>query len=268
MNARAADDGRITMNASNEPRDETIQRRRLYEEVERRLADEIRSGRLKAGDPVPSERDLMQRFGVGRPAIREALLSLRNKGLVRIGAGERTRVSKPTLEAIVAGVSGPVSLMLANPEGVRELQHARRFFECALVRHAALNATHAQVEALRAKLEANRAALGDPSAFERTDVEFHYELALITGNPIFQSLHQATVGWLTQQRTISLMQPGALRSAYAFHERVFAAIAARDADRAEAEMHEHLLAVERYYWKTAKAPRRGVSTNRPGTRRR
>ena len=58
-----------------------ILRRRLYEEVERRLAEEIRSGRLKAGDPMPSERDLMQRYGVGRPAIREALLSLRQPAL-------------------------------------------------------------------------------------------------------------------------------------------------------------------------------------------
>jgi GntR family transcriptional repressor for pyruvate dehydrogenase complex len=232
-------------------RDDPIPRRRLYEEVERRLADEIRSGRLKAGDPMPSERDLMQRFGVGRPAIREALLSLRQKGLVRIGAGERTRVAKPTLEAVVEGISGPVSLMLATPEGVRNLQHARRFLECALARDAAKHATPEQIAVLRERLEANRAAIGDPAAFERTDVEFHYELALIGGNPIFASLHQATVGWLMQQRTVSLMQPGALRAAYRYHERVFTAIAAHDPDGAEAEMEQHLGSVERYYWKTA-----------------
>lgn len=238
---------------THDSRDDTIRRRRLYEEVEQRLAEEIRSGRLKAGDAMPSERDLMQRYGVGRPAIREALLSLRQKGLVRIGAGERTRVARPTLEAIVEGVSGPVSLMLATPEGVRNLQHARRFLECALARHAARHATPAQVDALRRRLQANHAALGDPAAFERTDVEFHYALALIGGNPIFASLHQATVGWLTQQRTISLMQPGALRAAYRYHARVFEAIAAHDPDAAEAAMERHLGSVERYYWKTAES---------------
>lgn len=229
------------------PRDETIPRRRLYEEVERRLADDIASGRLKAGDMVPSERDLMQRFGVGRPAIREALLSLRNKGLVRIGAGERTRISRPTIDAVVEGVSGPVSLMLAHAQGVRDLQHARRFFECALARHAAKQATAAEVDRLRARLAANHASLGDAAAFERTDVEFHFELALISGNPIFSSLHQATVGWLTEQRTITLMQPGAMRAAYGYHRRVFEAIAARDADAAEAVMQSHLSSVERYF---------------------
>ena len=214
---------------------------------------------------MPSERDLMQRYGVGRPAIREALLSLRNKGLVRIGAGERTRVAKPTLEAVVEGVSGPVSLMLATPEGVRNLQHARRFLECALARHAARHATPVQVDGLRARLDANRAALDDPHAFERTDVEFHYELALISGNPIFSSLHQATVGWLTQQRTISLRQPGALRAAYRYHARVFDAIAARDPDAAEAAMESHLGSVERYYWKTT--ARSGQASQRHGSSR-
>lgn len=235
--------------------DTRIERRRLYEEVERRLVEEITSGRLRAGDAMPSERDLMQRFGVGRPAIREALLSLSKKGLVRVWAGERTRVSRPTIDAVVQGISGPVAMMLGEPEGVRHLQHARRFFECALVRHAAREARNEQITQLRARLVANQKALEDPVEFERTDVDFHYELALIAGNPIFSALHQATVGWLTQQRTISLLQPGALKAAYRFHARIFEAIARRDPDAAEEAMRAHLASVERYYWRSARGKR-------------
>lgn len=227
-----------------------IQRRRLYEEVERRLEDEITSGRLKAGDAIPSERDLMQRFGVGRPAVREAVLSLSRKGLLRVGAGERTRVSMPTIDGVVQGVSGAVALLLGNAQGVRDLQHARRFFECALVRDAAANAVPATIDRLRVRLDANRRSLADPREFERTDVEFHFELALLANNPIFSALHQATVGWLMHQRTVSLLQPGALRSAYRFHEQIFEAIHAHDADTAEAAMRSHLKNVEEYYWRT------------------
>jgi GntR family transcriptional repressor for pyruvate dehydrogenase complex len=228
-----------------------IRRRRLYEEVEERLQQEIASGRLKTGDAIPSERELMQRFGVGRPAVREAVLALQRKGLLRVGAGERTRVSQPTMDAVVNGVSGPVSLMLANPEGVRHLQQARRFLECALARYAALQAKPADLVRLADRLAANRAALAHPHDFERTDLEFHFELALITANPIFSSLHQATVGWLAQQRTISLMQRGAMRTAYRFHESIYQAIAAHDADAAERHMAAHLESVETYYWRTA-----------------
>jgi GntR family transcriptional repressor for pyruvate dehydrogenase complex len=229
-----------------------IPRRRLYEEVERRLEAEITSGRLKSGDVVPSERELMVRFGVGRPAVREALLSLSRKGLLRVVAGERTRVSTPTIDAVVRGVSGAVSLLLADPQGVRDLQHARRFFECALARDAAQEARAEAIERLRKRLDANSQALSDVGEFERTDVEFHFELALIAGNPIFAALHQATVGWLMQQRTLSLMQRGALKSAYRHHASIYKAIADHDADAAESAMRSHLLSVERYFWRTQK----------------
>jgi DNA-binding FadR family transcriptional regulator len=228
-----------------------VRRRRLYEEVEERLQEEIRSGRLKTGDAMPSERQLMRHFGVGRPAIRDAILALQRKGLLRVGAGERTRVSRPTALGIVEGVSGAVGVLLSQPEGVRDLQHVRRFFECAIARHVAAEATRADVALLAARLAENRAALTDARTFERTDVAFHYELTRIARNPIFCALHQATVGWLTEQRTVSLMQPGAMRAAYRAHEMVYQAIAAHDADAAEARMHAHLRAVERYYWRTA-----------------
>ena len=52
---------------------EKITRRKLSDQVFDRLRALIASGELQAGDPMPSERDLMERFGVGRPAVREAL---------------------------------------------------------------------------------------------------------------------------------------------------------------------------------------------------
>ena len=53
-----------------------IRRRKLYEDVVARLEQLIHSEELKPGEALPSERDLMLQFGVGRPAIREALFAL------------------------------------------------------------------------------------------------------------------------------------------------------------------------------------------------
>ena len=64
-----------------------IVRRKLSDEVLDRLLRLIFDGNLQPGDPMPSERELMARFGVGRPAIRETMRSLGNMGLVSISHG-------------------------------------------------------------------------------------------------------------------------------------------------------------------------------------
>ena len=58
-----------------------IVRRKLSEQVFDRLRDMIVAGELHSGDAMPSERHLMDRFGVGRPAVREALQSMQSMGL-------------------------------------------------------------------------------------------------------------------------------------------------------------------------------------------
>jgi GntR family transcriptional regulator, sialic acid-inducible nan operon repressor len=70
---------------------ETIQRRKLYQDVLDRLMARIRSGEIAPGEQLPSERELMEAYGVGRPAIREALQTLERSGIVEIAHGERAR---------------------------------------------------------------------------------------------------------------------------------------------------------------------------------
>ena len=70
-----------------------IRRRKLYEEVMKGREEMIQDGQFGLGDFLPSERELMQHFGVGRPAVREALFALQRMGLVVVATGERPRVS-------------------------------------------------------------------------------------------------------------------------------------------------------------------------------
>ena len=228
---------------------DVIRRRKLSDDVAVRLEAIIHSGEVAAGEPLPSERDLMLRFGVGRPAIREALFSLQKMGLVAVQAGGRARVTTPTPAVLVETLSGAVRLMLASGQGIRDLQAARAFFEIGLARHAAVHATAAGIGELHAALEANRLALGDLRKFEATDVAFHHVLALIPQNPIFSGFHQAVIGWLTEQRHITLKARGQKDLAYKAHEQITKAIVARDPDRAERLMRDHLNEVVRTYWR-------------------
>ena len=61
---------------------------RLYEQIVQQIEELILSGVLKPGDQLPAERDLAQRFGVSRTAVREAVKCLREKGLLEAFSGK------------------------------------------------------------------------------------------------------------------------------------------------------------------------------------
>ena len=174
--------------------------------------------------------------------------ALEKMGLVRIASGERALVTRPTPQAIVGQLSGTARYLLADSEGVAHFQAARLFFETGLARYAAVYASDEQIGRLKTALDQNQEDIGDAEAFNRSDVGFHYELAVMPDNPIFVALHAAMVEWLTEQRTITLRNAGADRRAFRSHRRIYEAIAAHDPDRAEAEMRAHLLSVAELYW--------------------
>jgi GntR family transcriptional regulator, sialic acid-inducible nan operon repressor len=226
-----------------------IRRRKLYEDVALRIEEMIREGRYAPGDQLPAEREIMEELGVGRSAVREAMLALQRMGLVTVSSGERARVTAPTAKVLVSELAGAARLLLAQDGGMRRFQEARALFEVGLARAAAQRASEADLARLRAALEANRAAIGDHAQFMRTDVAFHYEIAQIPRNAIFTSLYNAVVEWLTEQRETSGRAAGAGEAAYAAHERIYRAIAAHDPAAAEVAMERHLDAVVKLYWK-------------------
>lgn len=223
-----------------------VKQRKLSQEVAEQLERLIREGELAEADRLPSERELMRQFGVGRPSIREALLHLSKMGLVEVRSGERTRVTRPTPQFVIDALAGPARHMISAPGGVQNFQSARVFFEVGLARNAAVNATAEDLASLEAALEVNRQSIGDLKRFERTDVDFHYVLAVMMRNPIFTAIHAALAEWLLEQRRTTLAA-GEDRKAYEAHREIFEAIAARDPARSEAAMRSHLEYVSRRY---------------------
>jgi GntR family transcriptional repressor for pyruvate dehydrogenase complex len=226
-----------------------IRRRKLYEDVVARLEELIHREDLKPGELLPSERDLMAQFGVGRPAIREALFALSRMGLVEVANGERPRVSNPTPKTLIGELSGAARLMLSKTEGVHHFQEARMLFESALAEEAARTASRADALALERALQANRQAIGDPARFQQTDVAFHLVVASIPRNPIYLALHEAIVEWLNEQRSVALRRLGVDELAFASHRKIYEAIRDKDPDRARLAMRSHLEEISLHYWR-------------------
>ncbi|MEZ0170995.1 FCD domain-containing protein [Microvirga sp. TS319] len=206
------------------------------------LARLIQSGHLQEGARLPAERDLMQRYGVSRAAVREAILSLANRGLVETRLGYRPIVRKPDYGIAVDKVASLVGHLVVERDGVWNLFETRIFIETSLARWAAKHARRDDVEDLRAALEANREAIGDPMAFYETDAAFHAVLYRIPGNPIYPAIHKAYVEWLTQHWRSMKRQADVDQMNYGGHKAVFDAIVMRDPDNAEEAMRRHLVA--------------------------
>ncbi len=218
-----------------------ITRRKLFQEVRDRLVERIRAGEFQPGDQLPSERDLMQAYRVGRPAVREALQALERDGIVSVTHGERARVTLPTAETIIDQVAGSASHLLhAEPGNLDHLKDARMFLETGLARRAAERATPEAVERLRQRFAGHERAREKLDEFLPRDMEFHREIAAMAGNPIFPALVEAMFGWLSAYYVQLVRVEGAEDVTIAEHRRILAAIAAGDPDAAAAAMRDHI----------------------------
>jgi GntR family transcriptional regulator, sialic acid-inducible nan operon repressor len=233
-------------------------RRRVYQDLARKIADRINSGTLAVGTQLPSERALAHHFGVSRASVREALVSLQATGLISVRQNARAKVTQLNNPAFMNQLSGAAQNLLARPHGMADFQEARALFECGLARYAARHASPKELDRLALALAKNKRALGDADRFATTDVAFHDILAEIPRNPIFTALNNALSEWLMSQRRVVIQAPirGISRRAYLGHEEIYEAIAVHDVDRADQAMAAHLTEMSNAYWKSEAAKAR------------
>src|SRR5580658_4165210 len=116
---------------------------RLYEQIVQQIEDSILKGTLKAGDQLPSERDLAQRFGVSRTAVREAVKALCEKGLVEAYSGRGTFITDGTSRVIRQSLD--LIVRIGQREGSAHLSELRQMLEPQI---AALAATRVEEQLL------------------------------------------------------------------------------------------------------------------------
>lgn len=225
-----------------------IARRKVYEEIVERLVDRIRAGEFAQGGALPSERQLMAQYRVGRPAVREALQTLQRMGLISITHGDRARLSEISAATAIGQVAEMVSLLLeTSPGSLEQLKEARLFFEVGMACIAAEKATKRDADRLAAALDAQRAAVKDGSRFVEMDMAFHHAIADVSGNPIFTAVSRAMLEWLKRYYVGMLQVEGAERVTLQEHKRILDCIVKHDPEGAAKAMTLHLTRAARLY---------------------
>ena len=227
---------------------EPIRHRKLADDVQQRLLEMIRGGELNPGDPLPSERELMQSLNVGRPAIREAMQSLQRMGLLDIRHGGRARISEPSIGRMMEPMAETVRHLLAHsPASLEHLKEARAIFEIEMVKIAARKRSQSNLDRIIRVLEQQADAQDQPKLFLALDGEFHREIAAVSANPILPAVSEAIFRWLTDFHVDLVRFPGLEELTLSEHRSILDAIADKDVNRAAKAMGDHLFRANSRY---------------------
>jgi GntR family transcriptional repressor for pyruvate dehydrogenase complex len=211
---------------------------RLYEQIVQQIEESVLNGSLKPGDQLPAERDLAQRLGVSRTAVREAVKTLREKGLVEAYSGRGTFVTDGTSQA--ARQSFDLMVKIGQQEGSPHLAELRLILEPGIAAMAAERAKDEDLTAMRDAVAVMERSQKDPEAYIEADLDFHLALAEAVANPLILSLIDSIVGLLREQRIKIFNVEGGPQRGQFHHKRILEAMERRDPEMARSAMRAHL----------------------------
>jgi DNA-binding FadR family transcriptional regulator len=213
------------------------------------LADYIISSDLPAGAALPNEKEMVDKLGVGRASVREALRLLETRGLIRIrsGVGGGPVVCRPEASDFSAAVEFALQ---AERASLGEVLRAREDLSPFLARLAATRRTTVQAKELRATVDSLRDALDDDAAFALHGRRCEAQIAEAGGNVVVRLLSDALIAILWDT-VPGVEYPLSRRRDVARHlEGVVDAVIARDSDAAEQRMATFVRSGTRYWKKS------------------
>ncbi|MGH3089588.1 MAG: FadR/GntR family transcriptional regulator [Rubrobacteraceae bacterium] len=222
-----------------------VKKTSLSDAVTESVISQIREGRYRAGDRLPSERELAEQLGVGRTSVREGLRFLEKLGILEIRQGTGIVVRSLSLGEVFEHLI-PVQTIIELPDrDVRNIMHVRRVLEAESARMAARNATEEQLDRLRNLLDGMAASLEKPREYLDLDLEFHVVLAEAGGNPVLAQLTGLIRDIYTRYFEIVLEDPEMNKTSLEFHRKLYSALRERDASAAHQHIIAHLRQAER-----------------------
>jgi GntR family transcriptional regulator, transcriptional repressor for pyruvate dehydrogenase complex len=220
---------------------EAVRSERLYMKIVEQIQRRILAGELKVGDHLPPERDLAEQFQVSRTAVREAVKTLSEKGLVAVRPGRGTFVTNGTSQAVRSSLG--MMMKIGQPDGTQDVVEVREIFEPEIAALAAQRASAENIAAMLRAVETMDQALNDAETFIEADLDFHLALAEASNNVIILALLDSFVDLLREQRMRIFFVDGGPQRGQMHHKRILDAVVHHNPEAAREEMRKHLLQV-------------------------
>ena len=213
-------------------------RETMVEAIAHALIQYIAKNNLRAGDQLPSERNLVSMTGASRLPLREALALMRGLGIIESRQGKGAFVKQLDLASLF-GMLSPL-LKTQSDIDVRHLFEARLSLESSIAELAAEHRSDEQLQTLDRILAHMRSSVKDRAAFMQHDTEFHRELARAAANPVFVVFMASIMDLLAEMQTLYRDRVAFRNLAVREHETLLNAIREHDAAGARQAVEKHL----------------------------
>ena len=209
----------------------------IAEQVSSSILSMIKSGNLKAGDKLPTEKQMCVALGISRPPLREALKALTLMGILESRQGGRYTVTDLSPSRLVT----PFNILLSLPDEDLHMQsEARAVVELELVRFCVQRATDEQLKRIVTLGASGYSFCDDPISFRLMDVEFHQAINKGASNPILSVISEGLYTVAIDARRLASSNPVTNQISTDQHCRVAEAMANRDVETAVAAYRDHL----------------------------
>jgi len=219
---------------------EVIRRQKVYEAVAEQI-ERLILRKLKPGDKLPSERELAETLHVSRSSIRDAIRSLELVGLLEPRQGAGTIVREPSADTLIQPFA---DLLKRKRDLVSELLDFRRMIEPPLAARAAERVSKEEILEMEKILERQEVKLAAGHDAMGEDAEFHYRIALASGNSVVIRVLDLLMDMLRDTRQRALQVPGRPSRSLAGHRLILGAIKVGDAHEAHRAMALHIQDIE------------------------
>jgi len=215
-----------------------IQSSKIYEQIAEQIEQLILNGELRSGDRLPTERELAEQFQASRTAVREAMKTLAQKGLVDMRPGRGTIVIDGTSKAMRHSLG--LMMKVGQAGSSTNLVEVREILEPEIAALAAMRAGEEDITAMRESVLVMDASLDDADAYITADNNFHQALAKGTQNVLILALVDSIVYLLSEQRKQIFSVKGGPERGQIHHKRILEAVMNHDPEVARTAMYAHL----------------------------
>jgi len=216
---------------------EPVKKVSLTDSIVRQLVSYIQTD-LRAGDRLPSERNLIEMLEVGRTSIRESLRALEMLGIVVTKPGEGTYVCNNQNDLL----KKPIELgVFSNNKSVKEIYEARRVIEIGMVPLIIEKITDSEIDQCKSVLIKMKYFDSDHfDDFIKCDQQFHRILTISTDNGIVTEVLKLTHRILEEEREVSYLSQKDLKKSVKLHKSIIESIEKRDVELTTEAVEAHM----------------------------